>query len=226
MLLIEPDADDRCRIRSALAALEYGAVCDAQTHIQGLERILQRPVTHVIFDARTTDMAASAFLYKALEVSPEIVAIATSGSPEADAVFDLLIQGARGYAVKPLTTESLDQAIVMATKGDPLSDAVREATNRNEVLVGAMINNLDKVATLVRQARQFDTAKAEATKAMAAFRRSADVAGTFAKDGEEALRQTVEEMCVARGQGPASRIGRLRARLKTNRDKKGNDGSS
>ena len=77
------------------------------------------------------------------------------------------------------------------------------------------MSSLDKAALLQRQAEQFETAKRELPRALNIFRRSADLAKTFAKGGEMALIEAMERFCIERSKGPASRLGRLRKRLKT-----------
>ena len=130
-------------------------------------------------------------------------------------VFDLLILGAKGYLVKPFTIDTIEEAILHASKGEPLADAVLQAKDRNEALVAILMTSLDKTALLHRQAEQFETAKRELPRSINIFRRSADLAKTFAKGGEEALIEAMERFCIERSKGPASRLGRLRKRLKT-----------
>jgi two-component system chemotaxis response regulator CheY len=217
VLVAEPDLGERHCLKTALGALGFGTVCDAATHLQALDRLAERAVTHVIFDARKTNMPPKDFLGKVLEMDPKIIALPASGQPDVDDVFDLLILGARGYLVKPFTAETLDQALVMATKGDPLADAVREAEDRNQALSAIMVSSLDRLATLARQARQFETARRDVPKAAAVFERSADLARTFARGGPDALLESLQELCIERGNGPASRLGRLRRQLREKR---------
>ena len=71
---------------------------------------------------------------------------------------------------------------------------------------------------------KFDTAKRELPRAMSAFRRSAELARTFCKDGEMGLFTALEKFCIERSKGPATRLGRLRKRLHTTRAKDGSEG--
>jgi hypothetical protein len=64
---------------------------------------------------------------------------------------------------------------------------------------------------------QFETAKREIPKALGTLRRSAELAKTFAKGGEDGLIEAMEKFCIERSKGPATRLGRLRKRLKTTR---------
>ena len=217
VLIIEPDANERNNMRTALKSLGYGAFTDVPNHLMALEKLVERKITHVLFDAKKTNMPPKDFLFKVLENDASIVAIPCSYEPEIDDVFDMLIMGARGYLVKPFTADSLDIAIVMATKGEPISDVVLNAQDRNEALVAILMSSLDKAATILRQSYQFETAKREIPRAMNALRRSAELAKTFCKGGNEGLINALEKFCIERSKGPATRLGRLRKRLHNNR---------
>jgi DNA-binding NarL/FixJ family response regulator len=215
VLIVESDPNDRNNLRSAVKALGYGGVSDVPNHMAGIEKLAGRRFTHIIFEAKKTTMPPREFLQKVLEADSQTIAIPSSHEPNVDDVFDLLIMGARGYLSKPFTSESVEAAIVMASKGDPIADAVLQAKDRNEALVAIMMSSLDKAAIVIRQATQFDTAKREIPRAMAALRRSAELAKTFSKGGDAALIEALEKFCIERSKGPATRLGRLRKRLKT-----------
>lgn len=217
VLVMEIDGNDRNNLRNAIKTLGFGGITDAPSHSAALEKLNDRKFTHVIFDAKKSNMPPKDFLAKVFEANPLTIAIASSSEPNVDDVFDLLIMGAKGYLCKPFTIETVDLAIVSATKGEPIAEAVLQAKDRNEALVAIMMGSLDKAATILRQASQFETAKREIPKAMATFRRSAELARTFAKDGENGLILAMEKFCIERSKGPATRLGRLRKRLKTGR---------
>jgi DNA-binding NarL/FixJ family response regulator len=215
ILVVDSDSNDRNNLRTSLKSLGYGGVSDAPNHATALERMNDRRFTHVIFEAKKTNMPAKEFLGKVFEGNDSIIALPSSHEPNVDDVFDLLILGAKGYLVKPFTVDTVEQAIVSATKGEPISDAVLHAKDRNEALVAILLSSLDKAALLQRQSEKFETAKRELPRAMAVMRRSADLAKTFAKGGDAALLEAMERFCIDRSQGPASRLGRLRKKLKT-----------
>lgn len=212
-LIVESDALERSNLRSALKSLGFQNLSEAPTHLAALEKFNERKFTHIIFEAKKTNMPTKEFLTKVFEMAPEAVAIPTSNEPNVDDVFELLIVGARGYLVKPFTVDSVDQAVIQATKGEPIAEAVLQAKDRNEALVAIMISSLDKTATLLRQAQQFETAKRELPKSMAMMRRSSELAKTFAKGGDAGLLEALERLCIERSKGPATRLGRLRKRL-------------
>lgn len=219
VLVVDSDPMDRNNMRTALKSLGYGALSDAPNHAQALERLEQRKFSHIIFEAKKTNMPAKDFLAKVLEADNTTVAIPASREPNVDDVFAMLIMGARGYLVKPFTVDTVDLAIVVATKGEPIADAVLQAKDRNEALVAVMMSSLDKCATILRQAYQFETAKREIPRAVNNLRRAADLAKTFAAGGDPGLLEALERFCIERSKGPATRLGRLRKRLNTTRKK-------
>jgi len=223
ILIVESDNSDRNNMRSAIKSLGYGGISDAPNHAAALERIQQRRFSHVIFEAKRTNMPPREFLQKVLNLDAATVCVPSSYQPNVDDVFDLLMIGAKGYLVKPFNAETVEQAIIMATKGDPIADAVLTAKDRNEALVAIMMSSLDKAATILRQASQFETAKREIPRSLATLRRSSELARTFAKGGDEGLIIALEKFCIERSKGPATRLGRLRKRLKNTRGGTGDE---
>ncbi|NDC36789.1 MAG: response regulator [Proteobacteria bacterium] len=217
VLIVEADAGERNNLRTAIKSLGYAGISDAPNHAAALERLQQRKFTHVVFDAKKTNMPPRDFLVKVLEMDKEVVAIPSSFEPNVDDVFDLLIVGARGYLCKPFTADTVEASIVMATKGEPIADVVLQAKDRNEALVAIMMTSLDKTATILRQSQQFETAKREIPRSFATLRRAAELARTFSKGGDEGLIEALEKFCIERGKGPATRLGRLRKRLQSTR---------
>jgi DNA-binding NarL/FixJ family response regulator len=217
VLMIEPDAAGRNNMRTALKTLGYGGISDVPNHAAAIEKMKERKFTHIIFDAKKTNMPTKDFLTQLFELDNSTVAIPASFEPNVDDVFDLLILGARGYLCKPFTIDTVEQAIVAATKGDPLPPSVLNAKDRNEALTAILMSSLDKAATIMRQAQQFETAKREIPRALASLKRSAEMARMFSKGGEQGLMDAIEKFCIDRSKGPATRLGRLRKRLKTGR---------
>ena len=220
VLVVESDPGERNNFRTCLRQLGYGGIADAPNHTTALERLGERHITHVIFEAKKTTMPAKEFLQKILEFSANLVCLPSSYEPNVDDVFDLLVMGAKGYLCKPFTVDTVEQAITNATKGEPMSAAVLQAKDRNEALVAIMMGSLDKTAMIMRQAQKFDTAKRELPRAMNSLRRSAELAKTFCKGGEDGLVEALEKFCIDRSKGPATRLGRLRKKLKTTRVEK------
>ena len=108
----------------------------------------------------------------------------------------------------------------MATKGEPLSDSILYAKNRNEALASLILTALDKLAVVMRQSLQFETAKAEIPKRKFALKRAVDIGITFALGGGPRLLDSIMDFCLERGKGPASRLGRVRKRLEDRKEEK------
>ena len=218
VLLVENDLGDVNHMRETLKSLGITSISDAPNHHIALEKLTSRQFTHIIFDAKkNSSYPMREWLTKVFEIDSSIIALPASNNPNIDDVFDLLVVGARGYLVKPFTFEGMDAAVIMATKGEPISDKVLGAKDRNEALVAMMMTSVDRLATVFRQAKQFETAKRALPHAMAALERAADLAHTFAKGGEEGLIAALENFCIKQSHGPATRLGRLRKRLSTTR---------
>jgi CheY-like chemotaxis protein len=218
ILVVESDPGEANYMREALKSLGFTSLSDAPSHHIALDKISGRQFSHVIFDAKKiTNYPLKAWLTKVFEIDSRIIALPASVNPSVDDVFDLLVVGARGYLVKPFTFEAVDHAVIQATKGEPISDRVLGAKDRNEALVAMMMTSVDRLATVFRQAQQFETAKRALPNAVAALARAADLAHTFAKGGEEGLIESLENFCIKQSNGPATRLGRLRKRLSTTR---------
>jgi two-component system chemotaxis response regulator CheY len=213
VLIIDDNSGDRVSIRQALSALGFINYTDASDHAAGLTKIQERQVTHIIFSAPKTNMTSNEFLNRALEMDPKIVSVATSYNPTVDDVFSLLMIGARGYLVKPFTSDTVNECLNWATNGQPLNEAILFAKDRNEALASLVLSSLDKLALTMRQARQFDTAKRELSMVYNQWKRAVDMAYTFGKGGMARMPTEFAELAIDRAQGPASSLGRFRDRL-------------
>ena len=219
ILIVDSEPHVRQTMRQLFNTLGFGVVADAVDHAIGLQKLEEREFSHVIFEAKKTRIDAKEFLRRTFELDEDVIALPSSYDPTVDEVFDLLIIGAKGYLVKPFTADTLDQAIVMATRGEPISEAVLHARNRNEALASLILSSLDKLSVIMRQAEQFETAKREVRACKIGFERAVDLGNTFAKGGPAVLTQSLVELCVERSQGPATRLGRFRKRLDQKKQK-------
>lgn len=181
----------RGTMRQALVSLGYEDISDASDFETALVKLEERSFTHLIFDTRDIKLPAKEFLAATIKKHPHIIAIPTSTDPTVDEVFDLLIGGARGYLAKPCTSGGLEEAIIWATKGESISEAVRKASTRNEALAMLALSALDKLALVMRQARAFDTAKREVPRKWAILNRAVDIGRTFCNGGDPQLRQSI-----------------------------------
>jgi DNA-binding NarL/FixJ family response regulator len=228
ILVVEPEPDMREQMRSALRTAGYTNLYLVADHLQALNVLMGKHFTHSIFTTIETSMPVPEYVSRIMEASPSLVAIAASFQPNADDVFELLQLGARGFIVKPYTAHAVELGVLMATKGDPLSEAVLHARDRNEAFSALIAANLDKLADAMRQARTFPTAARDVERLQNNFRGIAELARMFADGGDEKLLERLIEFFIELGSGPASRLGRLRHNLrrKRNRDDAPDSGST
>lgn len=213
ILFVESDATARNNLRGTLTGLGYTNVFEAPNHMAALKKLDERKPTHVIFEAKKTNMPIEEFLERVMNVDNAIIALPSSSDPTVDDVFSLLTLGARGYIVKPFNADAVEESIGLATKGEAISDAILYARDRNEALASLIGSSLGQLATLMRQAKQFESAAREVPKKVRTLHRSVAMGRVFADGGEEALLEAIMEFCIERGEGPASKLGRLRKRI-------------
>lgn len=218
ILVVESDSVERAMVRSSLRSLGFVTIVECQNHAAALERLSTQRFSHVIFEADTDQIAPDDFVKRVVKLcGDDTVIIATSLEPLADDVVNLLTKGARGYLRKPFSVELLEESVELATKGDPIHEAVLNAADRNEALLSVVIAAVDRAAGIAKQATRYQTASRELVGAMLAVRRSVHLAKSFAKGGEEGYLSAAEKFFIECSQGPASRLGKIRHKLSRNR---------
>lgn len=220
ILIVESDPQDRDALRQFAQMLGVGALQVCQSHHEALALFMERNFSHILFQAAATNIPAKAFLEKIFEVCPEAVAIPTSSQPTVDDIFSLLQIGARGFLVKPCTLDTLEASICHATKGEPFSEAILQARNRNQAFAAVLGASIDRYATLVRLSRRLVSARRDLPIVQTNTHRLARLARTFALGGEDELALAYMEFFRNLADGPAGRLGRLRDRLREERKKK------
>lgn len=212
ILVVERDEDARTSLRSALRNLGFGEVTSVLDHYSGIKRFSDRRFTHVIFDAVDTNVPAREFLTRVLEINSDITAIPSSFDPTVDDIFELLKLGADGFIVKPFTQESVEEAIILATKGEPVADEILNASDRNQALASLALTALDSLATILRHARSYETAKREIPRTRQQFERAVRMGKLFAHNGDAGLVLAYIERAIECSEQSASRLGRTRRR--------------
>ncbi len=210
LLFVEPDSSIRSTMRQTLTSIDIGFIADASEHKGALRKVEEHPYTHVIFDLKKTNLSSKEFLQNLLTINSQIVAIAASYEPTVDDVFDLLIAGARGFLVKPFTTETVDDAIVLSSKGERISDAILATKTRNEALAALVLSSLDKLSTVTKQSQHFETALREIPKRQMVLKRAMEVARAFARGGDEDLLEEIITQCVEKGELSLTRTSRYK----------------
>lgn len=217
VLVICAQGTTSSQIRQALKSLGFMNVSTAPTHLAALEKVKIRNFTHLIFDAKSTDMPAIDFVKQILNLDSKSLLIAISEQPRIDDVFGLLRGGARGFLVPPFTTEMLENIMAQATEGPALSEAVLNAPDRNAAFTAIILNNLYRLSVAMRQAKEFTTAARDVKNYDYALKESVDLAQLFCEGSDEDLREKIIEGCINRAKDAATRLGRLRKKLKKER---------
>lgn len=227
VLVVSKNGNVSNQIRGALKNLGFAKLSAVPSHVQALDRIRSRSFNLIIFECAGSDMPALDFVKQCSDLDPSQLLIALSSSPRIDDVFGLLRAGARGFVVPPFTIGALEDVMKRADEGPPFSEAVLHASDRNAALSSVILNNLYRVATLLRQCREFDSARRELERHRSAFSEAVDMARMFCERGdEEMLRAKIMEDCIARANTAASRLGRARQRLQKERTQAKKSGES
>jgi DNA-binding NarL/FixJ family response regulator len=205
------------QLRQALKALGFPQISAAPSHVAALDRAKSRPFTHIVFDAKSSDMPAIEFVEKMIELESSAIMIAISDQPKIDDVFGLLRAGARHFLVPPFNTETIEAVLVRASDGPALSEAVLKAPDRNAAFIAVVLNNLYRLAVSLRQAREFPSAARDVQFYTYAFRESMEMLSLFGEGGDDQLREAIMEACINRAKDAATRLGRLRKKLKRDR---------
>lgn len=213
ILIVDQDPHDKENLRLMFTQLGFPNITTAADHSTGLEKLQERPITHIFFDARATNLTPHNFWVRALHFDHKLIGVPTSYNPTVDDVFSLLMVGANGYLVKPFTPDTLDESIGIATKGEPLADVILNARNRNHALASFALSALDHYAGTARDAKRYETARRELPRSKIRFKHAARLARTFCQEGEEQLCLAIIEQSIKRGKGPASPLGRFRQQL-------------
>jgi hypothetical protein len=114
--------------------------------------------------------------------------------------------------VKPFTQDSLEEALILATKGDPIPDEILNAPNRNQALAALALTALDSLSIILRQARDYETAQMEISRTKQQFERAVQMGKLFAAGGDEQLMLAYVERALVVSEQSASRLGRTRQR--------------
>ncbi len=217
ILVVEPDDESRKKIVFLLKMGGFGKISETSSHQAALYKFQGRRFTHMIFSARRVTLPVREWLAEALDLNPGMVAIAVSDNPSLDDIFSLLVEGGRGFLVKPFTADSLDCVVCLATKRDPLSSKVRQAGEPITAILAMMMTSLDNLAIIRRHAKQFETALRDLAYAQESLQQTAELFRLLTKAKQHKLLDAMQTFFVKKSSGPASPLGRLRKRLSHNR---------
>lgn len=217
VLVVCSNGERSSQLRQCMKTLGFGEVSAAPNHTESIERFKFRKFTHVMFDAASKEMPVYDFVKLLLDLDEECILIAVSESPRVDDVFGLLRSGARHFLVVPFTIDALEDVLLEASEGPPLSEAVLNAPDRNTALTGVILNTLYRQTVLMRQAREYPTAARELEWQTRKLEQSIDMAKMFCEGDDDALVEALVEGCIARANVAATRLGRTRKKLRSKR---------
>ncbi len=223
VLVVCAQGSSSSQVRQAMKSLGFVQMSTAATHMQGIDKVKVRKFTHIIFDAKVTDMPTVDFVKQIIEMDGNTILIAISDQPKIDDVFSLLRAGGRGFIVPPFNTETLESVLERATEGPALSEAVLNAPDRNGAFTAIVLNNLYRLSVAMRQSKEFASAARDVRIYDYQFKESIELAQLFCDGTENDLRDKIIEGCINRAKDAATRLGRLRKKLKKERfDEDGN----
>ena len=220
LLIIEPDLSARNGLKTCLLELGFGNISEAADFQTALKRLGERSFSHIIFCLDEVDLTPVQFVQSALRLQPDVIAIACSIFQSGDVIFDLLKLGAKGFVVRPLRTETVDEVIGLATKSEPLAQMVLDSKDRNLSLASMVLHALDKVCVFIRQSLKGQRNEEDVLLAKRSFRLAAQTAQMFAEGGPFKLLKAFETTLLERAKEPATKLGRLRKKLQKKRDQR------
>jgi response regulator of citrate/malate metabolism len=211
-------------IRSSLQELGFSAVTGVFSHKEAIGKIATTEFRSVFFDIYKTDMAPVDFISKSKEANPSCNLIVVAEEIEVNDVFDLLRVGATGFIVPPFTFDAVEKSISYAERVAAINPELLDADNVSEAVVEAVLNNfeaLHKLMAMKNRGQATYQAQKMIQERMGIFRESADVAKAVLAG--EAFLDIVIDRCIDHANKPTTRLGKLRRKLKQDRNDGPND---
>ncbi len=219
ILLVETDTADRAHLKASLRSLGFVTIVECPNHTSAIDMLSANRFTHVIYEAKQGALSPEIFASRVMAICGDnTIVIALSHEPRAPDVVGLVSKRVRGYLRKPFSVDLVEQTVEFATKGDPIHQAVINATDINEALLSVVVASVDRAAELGQLSTRYYTASREVAGALQSLRRAVYQARTFAEGGEEGYLGAIERYFIECSEVPASRLGKLRKRILNKRD--------
>jgi response regulator RpfG family c-di-GMP phosphodiesterase len=217
-LIVDENEDRAELLKRALKENQFPHLSSVRSVEVALSQLKSRSFSHIIFspEMKQPTISATDFLAQAKRVEEAAFFIVLAAAPEADSIFRFLQLGAHGFLLDPFSSETVIDVIVEATKGEPFSSTLLHAKDRNTVFSALVAKNLDRVAEAKRRASPQIEEESER------LRRSVQSARLFSQGGERELLTSFVSFFSHLASGPATSLGRLRAKLREKR-KRGSD---
>lgn len=220
VLLTFSNQNTTTQLRQTLLSLGFRHIINANNHYNGIERVRERTFDLIFFEAASSNIGAIEFVQTVKKLDEKTLLIAVSAEPRVDDVFGLLREGARHYLVLPFNVDAVEKVLHSAQEGPPFSDGVLNAKDRNVALAAVVMNSLDMLASGMRQARKFQSAKDELADRQRQYEEALELANMFCEGNHENLKNALIETCISRASKPSTRLGRTRRRLQKQRMEK------
>lgn len=195
-LVIEQERAQRLNIKSLLLALGFSSVSDAADYQTAEIKCQDQIFTHIIFDIEAKSGNPLAFLEIILGRNPDTICIPACFNPKADAVFQVILAGARGFLCKPITSEAVENSVALAGRLQKLLPEVSNASSRNEALAAMITTALDKAAASLKAARTDPTHVKIFSAHLDSLRHVIEISQTLAEGNQEELLEILNEYII------------------------------
>ncbi|MFN8390183.1 MAG: response regulator [Bdellovibrionota bacterium] len=204
-------------LRSALKSIGIQSVTPYPSLTEAVEAGQSTSTTHIIFEARLSDMPGVDFVRAVIASNPKCTLIAMTENPGPDNVFELLRAGARGFLIMPTTLSGVESVLVAATSGPPISETILRAEDRNEAFVTLALNLFFRARSSRKEMRTAATAAQMYQRSLLALGATMMTAKMFAEGGEERLQEKMVDVLVKKASAEKSRLSEVRKNLHTRR---------
>lgn len=202
------------QLRSALKSIGFPQVDLFQTYTEAFERAKMPTTSHILIELQEGDLSPISFVKDVIGENSQATMVVITDDPAVENAFDLMRSGVKGFLVPPPTMETLEAVFISATKGPPISESILQAEDRNEAFAELILNNLYKVAAMMRMARESHSALEAVDKCRLLLENSVATAKMYCEYGEDNLRDKIVAACIERGTDKKTRLGEVRKALK------------
>jgi DNA-binding NarL/FixJ family response regulator len=217
VVIASANAQQRNQIKESLEKLGYTSPLCVSKFSGVISRLDERDFTHLICTVDSNDIPPKSFIVQAKQRCADMQCIVMSVEPDVDEMFELLIAGAKAYTAVPASAGELDQTMAFATKGPEIPASVLAKQNRTQAIIAAVLVHLDKLADAKAQCRVDSKLLDYLPFLYASLGSSVETAMKLVRGNLDAYLHLIEMALIKRGSDKATRLGRLRQRLSTER---------
>jgi DNA-binding NarL/FixJ family response regulator len=216
-LVVTPHRKRVEELRGSFQKLNIPHVSVCKTHRSAFERLPLSYFSHVLFEAKATDMPVKEFVEKLLKLDIDTRLIVLTEDPQIDDVFSLLQSGAHAFLIPPVGAEVLDEVLFDLASGPPISDMIKDLADSKAFLSRAVLNNLRRLTAAQSAARYGRPGADDLPQRVAALRGAVETGKMFCPEGLDGLRDQVVEDLVDYAKRASTRLRKLRSKLQQER---------